>query len=65
MLYLPQRWVSDAMQRRGLGDASVLEGAFHSTLTDDPMLATAIQQAFLRCIRGKAGWRAIKAWTNC
>ncbi len=59
MLYLPQRWVSDAMSRRGLGDASVLEGAFHSTLTDDPMLATAIHQAFLRCIRGRpAGARS-------
>ncbi len=46
MLYLPQHWVSAAMHRRGMGDASVLEGAFHSTLTDDPMLAAAIQQAF-------------------
>ena len=46
MLYLPQHWVSVAMHRRGMGDASVLEGAFHSTLTDDPMLAAAIQQAF-------------------
>ncbi|HGE8493076.1 TPA: AraC family ligand binding domain-containing protein [Serratia marcescens] len=46
MLYLPQHWVSAAMHRRGMGDASVLEGAFHSTLTDDPMLAAAIRQAF-------------------
>ncbi|BEL89779.1 AraC family transcriptional regulator [Serratia marcescens] len=53
MLYLPQRWVSDAMSRRGLGDASVLEGAFHSTLTDDPMLATAIHQAFFAFHQGE------------
>ncbi|MEJ4045175.1 AraC family transcriptional regulator [Erwinia sp. SLM-02] len=46
MLYLPQSWVTDMMQRRGLGDVSVLEAAFCHTLTDDSQLITAIQQAF-------------------
>jgi AraC-like DNA-binding protein len=46
MLYLPQDWVSDNMQRRGAGDVSALQGAFRSTLTEDSRLITAIQQAF-------------------
>ncbi|CAI1746276.1 AraC family ligand binding domain-containing protein [Serratia ficaria] len=46
MLYLPQAWVSDLMQRRGLGDISAIEAAFRNTLADDPLLSTAIQQAF-------------------
>ncbi|WP_300001167.1 AraC family transcriptional regulator [uncultured Cedecea sp.] len=46
MLYLPQDWVSAMMQRRGLGDISRIESAFSNTLTDDPLLITAIQQAF-------------------
>ncbi|MBK5072978.1 AraC family transcriptional regulator [Budviciaceae bacterium CWB-B4] len=46
MLYLPQSWVSDIMQQRALGDVSAIEAAFHSTLTDDPLLSIAIQQAF-------------------
>lgn len=46
MLYLPQKWVTGMMQRRGLGDVSVLEAAFRHTLTDDSQLITAIQQAF-------------------
>ncbi len=44
MLYLPQRWVSDATIR-----------CWRPRST----------RRFLRCIRGKAGWRAIKAWINC
>lgn len=46
MLYLPQSWVTEMMQRRGLGDVSVIEAAFRHTLTDDSQLITAIQQAF-------------------
>ncbi|VVA46829.1 Arabinose operon regulatory protein [Serratia ficaria] len=46
MLYLPQAWVSDLMQRRGLGDISAIEAAFRNTLADDPLLSKAIQQAF-------------------
>lgn len=34
------------MQRRGLPDVSALEAAFKNTLTDDPTLIFAIQQAF-------------------
>lgn len=46
MLYLPQTWVTEMMQRRRLGDVSVIEAAFRHTLTDDSHLITAIQQAF-------------------
>lgn len=46
MLYLPQSWVTEMMQRRGLGDVSVIEAAFRHTLTEDSQLITAIQQAF-------------------
>lgn len=46
MLYLPQPWVSSTLQRRGLGDISLLEQAFSRTLPEDPLLATAIQRAF-------------------
>lgn len=47
MLYLPQVWVSGVTERLGLGDASSIGAAFRHTLTDDAMLRTAIQQAFL------------------
>lgn len=46
MLYLPQPYVSGVTERLGLGDASALQAAFHSTLTDDVHLIGAIQQAF-------------------
>lgn len=46
MLYLPQPYVSGITERLGLGDASALQAAFHSTLTDDVHLIGAIQQAF-------------------
>lgn len=46
MLYLPQAWVSENMQRRGLGNIATLEAAFHNTLADDPQLSIAIRQAF-------------------
>lgn len=46
MLYLPQSYVSGITERLGLGDASALQAAFHSTLTDDVQLIGAIQQAF-------------------
>lgn len=47
MLYLPQHWVAEMMQRRGLGDISAIEAAFHHTLNDDIHLTHAIQHAFL------------------
>ncbi|RWU22924.1 AraC family transcriptional regulator [Pseudomonas alkylphenolica] len=47
MLYLPQPWVTGMTGRLGLGDASALEAAFHSTLADDPPLSAAIYQAFM------------------
>ncbi|MDU3818588.1 MAG: AraC family transcriptional regulator [Pantoea sp.] len=46
MLYLPQRWLSAALERRGLGDISVLQAVFRHTLTEDRLLNMAIQQAF-------------------
>lgn len=46
MLYLPQAWATEMMQQRGLHDVSSLEAAFQNTLTDDPRLIFAIQQAF-------------------
>ncbi|MEQ4532128.1 MAG: AraC family transcriptional regulator [Mixta sp.] len=46
MLYLPQAWLGDMLQRRGLGDISALQAAFRHTLTEDPQLYNAIQQAF-------------------
>lgn len=46
MLYLPQSWVTSTLQRRGLGDISLLEHAFRRTLPEDSLLATAIQRAF-------------------
>ncbi|WP_147198994.1 AraC family transcriptional regulator [Pantoea sp. CCBC3-3-1] len=46
MLYLPQPWVTGMMQQRGLGDVSTLEAGFRHTLTGDPLLIAAIQQAF-------------------
>ncbi|MBK5144169.1 AraC family transcriptional regulator [Budviciaceae bacterium BWR-B9] len=46
MLYLPQAWLSEMMQRRELGDVSAIEAAFRNTLTDEPALIIAIQRAF-------------------
>lgn len=46
MLYLPHPFVSSITERLGIGDASSLQAAFHSTLTDDAQLIGAIQQAF-------------------
>lgn len=46
MLYLPQTWATEMMQQRGLHGVSALEAAFKNTLTDDPTLIFAIQQAF-------------------
>ena len=53
MLYLPQTWVAEMMQRRGLGDVSNIEGAFRHTLTDDALLATAIEQAWFAVHQGE------------
>lgn len=46
MLYLPQCWVSQAMQARNLGNIGRLGAAFRHTLTDDPLLTFAIEQAW-------------------
>ncbi len=47
MLYLPQRWVAEALQRRGQQDGSALHPGFRTTLADDAALSAAIRQAFL------------------
>lgn len=47
MLYLPQPWVADMMQRLGQWDISAIQPAFRSTLTGDAALTAAIQQAFI------------------
>lgn len=46
MLYIPQRWMSDSLDQRGLGDISLVEAAFRHTLTADRELIVAISQAF-------------------
>lgn len=46
MLYLPQLWVASAMQQRNLGDIAALSTAFRHTLTDDPLLSAAIENAW-------------------
>lgn len=53
MFYLPQAWVTMMLQRRGLGDVSAVQAAFRSTLADDPLLVTAIQQAFFALHHGE------------
>lgn len=47
MLYFPQAWISEMLQRRNLGPISSIEPAFHNTLADDPILILAIQHAFI------------------
>ena len=46
MLYIPQKWVSESLQARGMGDISVVQAEFQNTLTDDHNLIKAIAQAF-------------------
>lgn len=46
MLYLPQPWLARMLQRRGLGDISLLQAAFRDTLSENQFLHNAIQQAF-------------------
>lgn len=46
MLYIPQRWMSDSLDQRGMGDISLVEAAFRHTLTADRELIVAISQAF-------------------
>ncbi|MGO2251129.1 MAG: AraC family transcriptional regulator [Raoultella ornithinolytica] len=46
MLYIPQRWMSDCLDQRGMGDISLVEAAFRHTLTADRELIVAISQAF-------------------
>lgn len=47
MLYLPQSWVADVMERLGQWEISAIQPAFRSTLTGDVALIAAIQQAFV------------------
>lgn len=54
MLYLPQPWVANMLQLRGLGDISALGPAFRHTLTEDAPLSAAILRAF-NAIHGKEG----------
>jgi len=53
MLYLPQAWVANMMQRLGHWDVSAIQPAFRNTLTDDAQLSAAIQQAFLAAHQGE------------
>jgi hypothetical protein len=41
-----QRWMSDSLDQRGMGDISLVEAAFRHTLTADRELIVAISQAF-------------------
>lgn len=52
MLYLPLNWVAGMTQRLSLPDLSAFP-AFRNTLIDDPLLNSAIQQAFLAVHRGE------------
>jgi AraC-like DNA-binding protein len=47
MLYLPQSWVADVMERLGQWEISAIQPAFRSTLTGDVALIAAVQQAFV------------------
>jgi AraC-like DNA-binding protein len=47
MLYLPQSWVADVMERLGQWEISAIQPAFRSTLTGDVAVIAAIQQAFV------------------
>lgn len=53
MLYIPQRWMSDSLRQRGMGDISLVEAAFRHTLTDDRDLIVAISQAFAAIHHGE------------
>ena len=53
MLYIPQRWMSDSLRQRGMGDISLVEAAFRHTLTDDRDLIMAISQAFAAIHHGE------------
>lgn len=46
MLYIPQKWVSENLQKHSTKDVSVVEAAFQNTLTDDRGLIMSIMQAF-------------------
>lgn len=46
MLYIPQKYVADSLNRYGMGDISVVQAAFRHTLTEDRALIVAISQAF-------------------
>ena len=53
MLYLPQSWVAQMLQRLGQLDICAIQPAFQSTLTGDAVLSAAIQQAFLAVHHGE------------
>ncbi|UYB52626.1 AraC family transcriptional regulator [Xanthomonas sp. AM6] len=53
MLYLPQSWVADMLQRLGQWDIAAIQPAFRSTLTTDTALSAAIRQAFLAVHHGE------------
>ncbi|WP_054177501.1 AraC family transcriptional regulator [Trabulsiella odontotermitis] len=46
MLYIPQQWVSDNLQKRSGEDISIVQAAFRNTLTDDRVLIMSIVRAF-------------------
>lgn len=45
MLYIPQAWMDDILQKRGYSGVSMIEGAFRSTLSEDMLLRQAIYSA--------------------
>ncbi|WP_369935724.1 AraC family transcriptional regulator [Xanthomonas tesorieronis] len=53
MLYLPQTWVAEMLQRLGQWDICAIQPAFQSTLTGDAVLSAAIRQAFLAVHHGE------------
>jgi len=53
MLYLPQSWVAEMLERLGQWDISAIQPAFRSTLTGDAVLSAAIRQAFLAVHHGE------------
>ncbi|MDL5365894.1 AraC family transcriptional regulator [Xanthomonas sp. NCPPB 2654] len=53
MLYLPQSWVAEMLQRLGQWDICAIQPAFRSTLTADAGLSAAIRQAFLAVHHGE------------
>ena len=57
MLYLPQRWVADYLERSDQSSMERLLPAFRTTLSEDAQLGDSIQRAF-RSIHEGEGWLA-------